>query len=138
MFEFIKKAMEKLLNKETITYIIFGVLTTIVSIVVYNICIDRAMSTARSNTISTIIAVTFAFITNKIWVFESRDLHIKTISREFAKFGAGRVVTYLIETGLLILLVDVIMLNAKVCKYFTQIIIIVLNYLISKFAVFKR
>ena len=138
MAEFIKKVVEKLFNKETVTYIIFGVLTTIVSILVYNACIDYGMSTAKSNTISTVIAVSFAFITNKIWVFESRDFGVKTIALEFLKFGAGRVVTFLIETGLLIFMVDMMMLNAKGCKYFTQVIIIVLNYVISKFAVFKR
>jgi len=137
MVEFIKKIIEKLLNRETVTYIIFGVLTTVVSIIVYNMCIDQSMGAAQSNTISTVIAVLFAFVTNKIWVFESRDFSIKIISQEFVKFGGGRVVTYLIETGLLIVLVDMLAFHAKGCKYFTQIIIIALNYVISKFAVFK-
>jgi len=138
MAEFIKKVMEKLLNRETVTYIIFGVLTTVVSVVIYTLCIGYDMGVAVSNTVSTIIAVLFAFVTNKIWVFQSKDFGLKTTLPEFVKFGAGRLVTYLAETGLLILMVDMLLLNAIWCKYFTQVIIIVLNYIISKFAVFKR
>ena len=138
MAEFVKKIIAKLLNRETVTYVIFGALTTLVSISVYTMSINYDMGVARANTVSTVIAVLFAFVTNKMWVFESRDFSIKTTAAEFVKFGAGRVITYLIETGLLMALVDMIGLNAIWCKYFTQGIIIILNYFISKFTVFNK
>ena len=133
MIELIKK----LLKQETIRYLFFGGLTTLISVVVFVICIKSDFGVALSNTISTVIAVSFAFITNKIWVFGSKDLSVKTTRKELIKFVAGRGATYVIETGLLIFLVEFLGLNPIICKNFTQIIIIVLNYLISKFVVFR-
>jgi len=134
----LKKILKKILNRETIMYIFFGGLTTVISVVAYAVCINFGFSVALSNTVSTVIAVSFAFVTNKIWVFESKDLSIKTTRSELVKFVAGRGVTYIIETGLLIFLVDFLGFHPIICKNLTQIIIIVLNYLVSKLVVFRR
>ena len=130
--------IEKLMSKESIRYIFFGGLTTVISLAVYTVCIFSGLSVAVSNTISTAIAISFAFCTNKIWVFNSKDLSVKITRKELIKFLAGRGATYVIETGLLIFLVDFMGLHPIICKHFTQVLIIVLNYLVSKFVVFKR
>ena len=132
------KILKKILSQETIRYIFFGGLTTLISIVIYALCISAGLGVALSNTVSTVIAVSFAFTTNKIWVFDSRDLSRQTTGRELSKFLIGRGATYLIETGLLIFLVDYLGLHPILCKNFTQVLIIVLNYIVSKFIVFRR
>ena len=129
--------IEKLMSKESIRYIFFGGLTTLISVVVYTVCILSGLSVAVSNTISTVIAISFAFVVNKIWVFNSKDLSVKITRKELVKFLAGRGATYVIETSLLVILVDVMGLHPIICKHFTQAVIIVLNYLVSKFLVFK-
>jgi len=129
--------MKKIINHETLRYIFFGGLTTLISIVVYSVCIFAGLGVVVSNTISTVIAISFAFCVNKIWVFESKDLSVKTTRNELIKFIAGRGATYIIETSLLRFLVYAMDLNPILCKYFTQVLIIVLNYLISKFLVFN-
>ena len=133
----IKKTLEKILNKETIRYIIFGGLTTLISIIVYTVCILAGLGVVAANTVSTIVAISFAFCVNKIWVFESKDMSVTTTRKELVKFLVGRGATYLIETGMLFALVEFMGLHPIICKYFTQAVIIVLNYLVSKFLVFK-
>ena len=137
LIESIKRLIEKLIKSESFRYLFFGGLTTLISIVVYSACIFAGFGVAISNTISTIIAISFAFCVNKIWVFESRDLSAKTTRKELVKFLAGRGATYVIETSLLVLMVDVMGLHPILSKNFTQVVVIVLNYLVSKFLVFR-
>ena len=137
MIEFVKKLIEKIIKKESFRYLFFGGLTTLISIVIYSVCIFAGLSVAISNTISTIIAISFAFCVNKIWVFESRDLSAKTTRKELIRFIVGRGATYVIETVLLVLMVDVMKLHPILSKNFTQVVVIVLNYLVSKFLVFR-
>jgi len=137
LIEFVKKLIEKIIKKESFRYLFFGGLTTLISIVIYSVCIFAGLSVAISNTISTIIAISFAFCVNKIWVFESRDLSAKTTRKELIRFIVGRGATYVIETVLLVLMVDVMKLHPILSKNFTQVVVIVLNYLVSKFLVFR-
>ena len=137
MIESIKTLIEKIIKKESFRYLFFGGLTTLISIVIYSVCILAGLSVAISNTISTIIAISFAFCVNKIWVFESRDLSAKTTRKELVRFVAGRGAAYVIETTLLVLMVDVMNLHPILSKNFTQVVVIVLNYLVSKFLVFR-
>jgi len=137
LIESIKTLIEKIIKKESFRYLFFGGLTTLISIVIYSVCILAGLSVAISNTISTIIAISFAFCVNKIWVFESRDLSAKTTRKELVRFVAGRGAAYVIETTLLVLMVDVMNLHPILSKNFTQVVVIVLNYLVSKFLVFR-
>ena len=137
LIESAKSLIEKIIKKESFRYLFFGGLTTLISIVIYSVCILAGLSVAISNTISTIIAISFAFRVNKIWVFESRDLSAKTTGKELIRFVAGRGASYVIETALLVLMVDVMNLHPILSKNFTQVVVIVLNYLVSKFLVFR-
>lgn len=133
--------LNKLLNlykkyKEIINYLIFGALTTLISIVTYAIFtkvfhIDYLIS----NVLSWIIAVLFAYITNKIYVFESKS---KKNIKEITSFFFFRVVSLIIEMIILYIFVDILHIDDLVTKIIAQIIVIVSNYVFSKVFVFNK
>lgn len=133
--------LNKLLNlykkyKEIINYLIFGVLTTLISIVTYAIFtkvfhIDYLIS----NVLSWIIAVLFAYITNKIYVFESKS---KKNIKEITSFFFFRDVSLIIEMIILYIFVDILHIDDLVTKIIAQIIVIVSNYVFSKVFVFNK
>lgn len=132
----INKYFFKYLNRETISYLICGVLTTIVGLAVFWICERTGLHVAVSNTISTAAAVVFAYFVNKIFVFRSASWNPEVLIKEILAFLTGRLASYLTETLLLVLLVDVIGFPGFICKLFTSILVVIANYLISKKAVF--
>lgn len=122
--------------KEIINYLIFGVLTTIVSILSYALFtrifnIDIYISSV----LSWILAVTFAFITNRIFVFNSKE---KNIILELIKFYLSRLASLGIELLLMHLFVKIFNINDMISKIIVQGIVIVLNYIFSKIFVFKK
>ena len=129
--------INKFCNRETITYLICGALTFFLALAVFWLCDRAGMHVAVSNTISTIIAVLFAYIINKIVVFRSGSWNLLFLIREISAFLSGRFATYAGETVLLTLLVDVIGLDSFICKIFTTGLVIIANYLISKKFVFR-
>lgn len=128
-------------NKEIINYLIIGVLTTLISIGIYTILTisilnpNNAIELQIANVISWIIAVLFAYITNRKYVFESKD---KNILGELIKFSGSRITTLLIEIVFMFIFVSLIHFNDKIMKIIAQIIVIVLNYVFSKIFVFKK
>ena len=130
--------VKKHLNRETVSYLICGIITTIFSIIVFWLCYAIGLHTAASNTISTVLAVLLAYVLNKIFVFRSLSWQIKTLVKEIGSFAAGRLVTYVSETLLLVLLVEVLGLPGFICKVFTTGLVVVANYMISKKWVFNR
>lgn len=125
------------ITRETILYILFGGLTTIVSLVSYGLLTAAGFGVAMANTFSTVLAVAFAFVTNKLYVFKSTSWAVLTVLRELFSFSAGRFATYLLETGLLVLLVDRLSLPNLICKCGTTVLVMVCNYIISKWVVFR-
>jgi len=122
--------------KEIINYLIFGGLTTLISIVTYALFakvfnIDYLIS----NVLSWIIAVLFAYITNKIFVFESKS---KKNIKEITSFFFFRIVSLLIEMIILYIFVDMLHIDDLVTKIIAQIIVIVSNYVFSKVFVFNK
>ena len=130
--------IKKLFNYETASYLVCGVLTTMVGFGSFVLLIYANFGTAVSNTVSTVLAVLFAYFTNKIFVFRSAGWSLKLIATEFAKFCSGRFVMFVCETLLLILLVDVLGLNSTIMKAFTMGLVVVGNYCFSKWIVFKK
>lgn len=133
--------MIKLYRKyeEIVNYLIFGGLTTFVSIgsyyiwgLVFNLRNDFLFVIA--NVLSWILAVTFAYITNKKYVFKSDSRKII----EFCKFVCSRILTLLMEVLGMYLLVKVIKIDNMIAKVLMQLVVIVTNYVISKVLVFKR
>lgn len=123
------------LKKEMIAYIIFGILTTVVNIVVY-ILFERYLGVnyVVSNIIAWFLSVLFAYITNRIWVFESKN---ENIIKEIVLFFGGRLFSGVIDTALMVLFIEVLLLGDFVSKVIVQVIVVILNYVISKLIVFK-
>lgn len=127
--------------KEIINYLIFGILTTIVSLLTYYLLVftildpKNAIELQIANIISWIVSVTFAYITNRIYVFNSKN---NNITKEIIKFYSSRLTTLLIDMLIMFILVTKLEFNDKIIKILVQIIVIILNYLLSKILVFKK
>ena len=128
----------KYLNRETISYLICGVLTTLVSFASYVLCVHLGLSTVMANTISNVLAILFAYVTNKIFVFQSPSWALNILVPEFLKFCGARLGTFIVETMLLVLLVDVMNLPSILMKGITTILVVVGNYVLSKWMVFTK
>ena len=131
-----KELLTKILKSESFKYLLFGGFTTLISIAVYTICIFLNFNVVLANTASTIMAVLFAYFANKIWVFKQKNFKPSHMIKESLKFFLGRFITYIIDTALILFLVEIISLNPILSKFITQIAIITLNYIISKKIVF--
>lgn len=138
---------------EAILYIVFGVLTTAVNFVAFwlftKLLGDRVY--LLNNALAWVVAVAFAYVTNKLFVFESKSWEIKLVVREVAEFLGARLFSLLIEEGGLWLLVsplgfDKISVNILgatitgqiIAKVILAVIVIILNYIFSKFVIFKK
>lgn len=124
--------------KELILYLIFGVLTTAVSFAVQWIFKDIIILPYAwiTTAIAWFTSVLFAFITNKLIVFENKEK--QGFFKEFILFYFSRFFTGLLEIGAMALFVDICHLNYWAIKIIANVVIIVLNYILSKFIVFKR
>lgn len=123
-----------------VNYLVFGVLATIVSFVSYYIfariiLIDEIVS----NVLSWLCAVIFAYITNKIFVFESETKTAKEFIKEMISFFLARIVSGITcDVGTFALMVKVLHINDIISKIVTQVMVVIVNYLFSKFIVFKE
>lgn len=125
--------------EDIISYLFFGVLTTAVNYVVYLPCYNLlGMSGTASNVIAWVGAVAFAYLTNKPFVFKSRDWSAKTVIPELTKFVGCRVGSGLLETAIIFLTVDCLAWNGNGMKLITSILVVILNYVGSKLLVFKK
>lgn len=125
--------------RSIITYLAFGVLTTVVNYLVYYPLYNAAgLSAAISNSVSWAAAVVFAYFTNKLFVFDSKTWEAKVALPEFLKFVGLRLASGVAETGLLLVFVDLLRFNGNIWKIITSILVVILNYVFSKFLVFKK
>lgn len=123
------------IKKEVIAYLIFGVLTTIVNIVVYYLFARVfGVNYLISNIIAWFLSVLFAYITNRIWVFESKN---DNIIKEVSLFFGGRLFSGVIDSSLMYLFIDVLTIGDFISKIIIQVIVVILNYVLSKLVVFK-
>ena len=122
------------LDKELFLYVVFGTLTTIVNIVVYFALEFIGVNYIISNIIAWFLSVLFAYVTNRIWVFESRS---PDILKEMTLFFSGRIFSGVLDTALLYLFIDILTLGNTFSKIAVEVIITILNYLLSKLLVFK-
>ncbi|MGX4598435.1 GtrA family protein [Faecalimicrobium sp. JNUCC 81] len=125
--------------KEVILYLFFGVLTTIVSFVSYYFCSEvLQIHYLISNIISWVLAVAFAYATNRIWVFKSKSNNLTSMLKEMFTFVNCRLLSGVIDMVVMFLLVDVLIINDLYAKLFTQVIVVILNYVFSKLIIFKK
>lgn len=124
---------------DLISYLFFGVLTTAVNYLVYLPLYNLAgISASVSNMISWVVAVAFAYLTNKPFVFKSHDWSAKTVIPELTKFVSCRIASGLMETVILLVTVDTLHWNGNLWKLVTSVLVVVLNYVASKLVVFKK
>lgn len=126
-------------HKETILYLIFGVLSTIVNIATY-LFFTRVLKFEFiiANIIAWIVAVIFAYITNKFFVFESKSIDPKFILKEFTSFASCRIFSGGLELVIMYVMIDMLLLNDVLVKVVTNVIVIVLNYIFSKLIIFSK
>lgn len=138
--------MKKIINlykkyEEIINYIIVGGLTTVVSLGSYYICVliflnpKNGVELQIANIISWIAAVTFAYFSNRKFVFKSKE---NNVLKEATKFYLSRVSTLIIDMLFMMIFVTLFGINDKLAKLLVQFIILVLNYIFSKLFVFKN
>lgn len=136
-----KKCMELYRKyKEIMNYLIVGVLTTVVSLSTYYACVltflnpDNALQLQIANIISWIVAVTFAYFTNRKFVFESKN---PDMLKEASAFVGARVATLLMDMFSMFIMVTCMGMSDKIAKLIVQVIVTVANYVLSKLLVFR-
>ena len=126
-------------HREVITYLFFGVLTTAVNWLVYFPLYNLLhLDATISNIIAWIISVAFAFLTNKPFVFNSHDWHLKVWVPEAIKFVSARVLSGLFEIGALFLLVNILGFDGNIFKIAVSVFVVIINYVASKVMVFRK
>ena len=147
--------LKKLLNRETVLYIIFGVVTTVVNYVVFHLLYNvlwQQRNSLTANAAAFVAAVIFAFVVNKLFVFESRSWNADTLKREIPSFLAARIGSFGIEEAGLFLAEKVLKLGGviaitlgtvvldwiTVIKVALAFVVVALNYVFCKLIVFKK
>lgn len=142
-----KKIKDLLIRyKQVILYLIFGVMTTVVdwgiSFLLYyfwGAAIEKTVLLVHVvNTIAWAAAVLFAFVTNRIWVFHSDSKGFLPILRELGSFAGGRVMTLLLQEAMFAVFFDWLGVNEYLVKIVAAVLVVVLNYFISKLLVFRK
>lgn len=137
----IQKVIDKLLTREVLTYLIAGGLTTVVNFVVYGVLYNLlGIANMVSNTIAWVVAVIFAYVVNNFWVFQNDTSSSKKEGEKLVKFFSARIVTLIIESAGMFFFIDVLKLHQynMIVKGLIAIIVIVLNYIFSKWFVFQK
>ena len=127
--------------KEVINYLIFGFLTTVISLVVYYAStmtifdVESSLELQLANTISWCAGVLFAYFTNRKFVFNSTN---ENKLNEFITFTTSRISTLLLDMFIMFVFVTLLKYNDQIIKLISQVLVIVGNYLLSKLIVFKK
>jgi putative flippase GtrA len=137
MIQKIRTLIEK--HWDIVSYLFFGVCTTIVNYLIYIPCYNLlGMSASVSNMVAWVVAVAFAYLTNKPFVFKSNDWSAATVVPELTKFVGCRIGSGVAETIVLFLAVDLLGWNGNIWKLVTQVMVTVMNYVASKLVVFRK
>ena len=124
---------------DILAYLVFGVLTTVVNYLVYLPCYNLlGLPAVISNVIAWVVAVAFAYVTNKPFVFRSHDWSAKTVVPELTKFVGTRVASGGMESAIIWIAVDLLGGNGNIWKLLTSILVVILNYVGSKLLVFRK
>lgn len=136
----IKKISKKFSENrnELSQYFIFGVLTTLLNVGLFQTLVYLHLNYMIANLIALVSAKTFAYVTNKFFVFKSQTTHIYDTAAEIIRFGFARGFTGVVDYFGLIFLVEVLSFDAVYSKYFLQIVVIILNYILGKKLVFTK
>lgn len=128
-------------NEELWNYLIVGLLTTVVSLATYFICTETFLDPNNdiqlqiANIISWVFAVAFAYVTNRVYVFKSKS---KEYFKEISSFVGARILSLVMDMFTMFIIVSVLHFNDKIGKLFSQIVVTIANYILSKLFVFKK
>ena len=128
----------KFCNYEVVTYIVCGVLTTIVSYASYFICRSFSASILVSQLVSWVLAVLFAYVVNKVFVFLSPDWSRQTVIKELIPFITCRISSLVAETIIMEVTVGLLHWNEPLMKILANVVVLVMNYVGSKLFVFRK
>lgn len=135
------KKLKELFEKyyDQIAYLFFGALTTLVNLIVFWPCHNLLnLEPSISNAIAWVPAVSFAFLTNKPFVFHSHDWSVKVVFPEFVKFVGARIGSFAVEQAIIYLTGDILRWDGNLWKLVTSVLVVALNYVGSKLLVFKK
>ncbi len=131
--KFIKK------YKDLILYLFFGGLTTLINLIIYHISYTLfQIPNILSTVIAWIFAVVFAYLTNKLWVFHSKAFDVTTLKHEIPTFFTARILTGILDVGIMYIAVDALQRNATLWKLISNLLVVILNYSASKLVIFKE
>ena len=125
-------------SQDIILYLFVGVLTTLLNGAVYWICIQCGAANVPSTIIAWVIAVMFAFFANKLIVFASKDMTLRRVLIEMGQFFGCRLGTGFIDVGIMYVSVDCLGWNGLLMKLVSDFIVTLINYVASKFYIFKK
>lgn len=125
--------------KNIITYAFFGALTTALNVITYYLLYNVLnLPNTPSVIVAWVLSVAFAFVTNKMFVFESKSWQANIAAKEALDFFVCRIATGVLEVALMFLLVDILKFDGTLMKLMTNVIVIILNYIASKLFIFKK
>lgn len=126
-------------HKEFLLYAFFGILTTLVNIVSYYLLYNMLfIKNVPAVIISWALSVAFAFFTNKLFVFESRSFKLSIVLRESVTFFSARLFTGILDVIIMYIAVDLLLLDSLFWKIVSNVIVVILNYILSKIWIFKK
>ena len=141
--EKLKKIWRFFTTPEMLSYLVFGVLTTVINVVSFGllrpvISINPYWDVLIANAIAWVLSVAFAFITNKLLVFRSKSFETRIFWRELASFVGARLLSLGVDELGMVLLVNVLLWNDWVAKIIMNVIVVIINYVLSKRFIFKK
>lgn len=125
--------------RSVLFYLFFGVLTTVVNIVTYHLCYEvMGVPNVPSNIIAWVLAVAVAYITNKVWVFDSKSFAPEVLLPELWKFVSCRLVTGIMDLAIMWVGVDLLQGPPTLIKIGSNVLVVILNYIFSKLLIFRK
>ena len=133
----IKELIKK--YEEIIKYLIIGVATTALNYIVFAVLVNIAnIEMHTSNIIAWFVSVIFAYFTNKLFVFESKSFKFNILGKEILSFGTARIFSLVLEEIILYVFVNLLNMNQLIIKLIANVIVVIINYVLSKFIIFKN
>ncbi len=120
-----------------IKYLIFGVMTTVVDFVI-SFFLYKVTNHHIANITAWCGAVIFAYVVNKLFVFESKRSGIKALAAEFGAFVGSRIFSLLLQEGIFLIAVDILTLNKEITKIAASVIVVITNYFLGKLIFSKK
>lgn len=134
----IKKIWDKVMNREVISYLISGGMTTLVNWSVYGLLVRSGSDYRLATAAAWVVSVLFAFGVNKFFVFRSFDLQLRFVIKELVSFVTCRAASGVMEIVLMIMMVSWLLIDEYISKVLVSIVVVIVNYVFSKLFIFKK